>query len=411
MAVIPNVDRETFDIVESEKPELGFKFRDVLYIVVASILLLVLVAPDNVIRTSPIPLLVCIPYSEICMHVKIIIAALLLLLYLMRSVVRLYEYERAVVFRFGKFKKVAGPGWVLIFPLFERYKKVDLRLQVFNIPPQEVVTRDKVRFLVSAEVFMYVTDPKKAVINVEDYKKAVLTYIESSLTHDCGSSTSDYIITHMDDLTRSIEERIEHIANTPGKEWGIKVVKVKLTFVRFPDKVQDAMHEKVAAEQLKLAAHERAEAMKIEIDAIREAGSKLTDPALTYMYLETLDKIARGRATKIVLPVEITKVAETISKRTGQLIGPEGLPVEMINKYKEMLENYERRLKEIESKVKGAKVYESPELPPIEEEKEEKKEEEKVEKPSKIKVEENEKEIEKRLEKKIRDIKKKLGIT
>ena len=121
--------------------------------------------------------------------------------------------------------------------------------------------------------------------------------------------------------------------------------------VRFPDRVQDAMHEKVASEQLKLAAHEKAEATKIEIDAVREAGSKLTSPAITYMYLEALDKVARGRATKIVLPLEVSKIAETITKSTGDTITPTGLPLEMINKYKEAIDKYDERLKNIETKM------------------------------------------------------------
>ncbi len=346
MAFIPYKEGSTLDITAEEKKELGLKWRDVLYVIVALFLIFLLI--------SPIPKnFETVGIGGIRVGTRHLIFLLLVLLYLQRTIVRFNEYERGVVLRMGKFDRIAGPGWAIIFPLLEKYYKVDLRLQVFTIPPQEVVTRDKVRFLVSPEVFMYVTDPKAAVLNVEDYKKAALSYINSSLTHDCGNSTSDYIITHMDDLTHSLEGRIEHIANEPGKEWGIKIAKIKLTLVRFPDRVQDAMHEKVAAEQLKLAAHEKAEAIKIEIDAIREAGGKLTDPAITYMYLEALDKVARGRATKIVLPLEITKIAETISKSTGKTIAPAGLPLEMINEYKNIIKKYDERIKSIEDRLKG----------------------------------------------------------
>jgi len=344
MAIIPKTEGTAYDITAEEKHELGMKWQDVLYVVIGLVLLFLLISPLPADFES-------IGLGAIRVNTKTIIIALMILLYIQRTIVRFNEYERGVVLRLGRFDRIAGPGWSLVFPLLEKYFKVDLRLQVYNIPPQEVVTRDKVRFLLSPEIFMYVTDPKAAMINVGDYKQATLGYVNSSLTHDCGNSTSDYIITHMDDLTHSLEDRINHISNEPGKEWGIKIVKIKLTLVRFPDSVQDAMHEKVASEQLKLAAHEKAEATKIEIDAIREAGSKLTSPAITYMYLEALDKVARGRATKIVLPLEVSKIAETISKSTGDTVTPAGLPLEMLNKYKDAIDKYDERLGKIEGKL------------------------------------------------------------
>ena len=267
-----------------------------------------------------------------------------------KSIVNFMEYERGVVFKWGKFNRIAGPGWEVIFPLMERYIKADLRLEVISLPPHEVVTKDKVRFLVSPEIFMYVSNPKDAILNVQNYKKAVIQYVTSALTHTLGDSTSDYIVAHMNEISDTLGHAIEHITNTPGKEWGVVVPRVKLAYIRFPDEVQSAMHKKVASEQLKLAAHEKAEAIKTEIDAIREAGGKLTDPALTYMYLESLDKVARGKATKIVLPLEISRMAESITRRTnGAMNGGRDMnvPPEMVQRYSEMVDNYDKRLKDI----------------------------------------------------------------
>lgn len=346
MALIPVQDRGSspFRLKEGRK-RVGFRWLDVFYILAMGFLFVILIFPPSETFTV----------ENIEINTRLFVLLLIVILYFQRTIVKFDEYERGVVFRTGKFKGIAGPGWTLIFPILEKYVKVDLRLHVYTIEPQEVVTRDKVRFLVSAEVFMYVHDPKSAVINVRDYETAVLSYINSALTHMAGNSNSDYIISHMDEVAHHLEDSVHKIIAHPGKEWGVTVPKIKLTFVRFPDSVQDAMHEKVAAEQLKLAAHEKAEAIKVEIDAIREAGSKLTDPALTYMYLEALDKVARGRATKIVLPLEVSKLAESITKRTGaspeQLFSPE-----MINYYKNVMENYEKRIKSIESKLEKAEV-------------------------------------------------------
>jgi len=384
MAIIPKTEGTAYDITAEEKHELGIKWQDVLYVVIGLVLLFLLISPLPADFES-------IGLGAIRVNTKTIIVALMIILYIQRTIVRFNEYERGVVLRLGRFDRIAGPGWSLVFPLLEKYFKVDLRLQMYNIPPQEVVTRDKVRFLLSPEIFMYVTDPKAAMLNVGDYKSATLGYVNSSLTHDCGNSTSDYIITHMDDLTHSLEERINHVSNEPGKEWGIKIVKIKLTLVRFPDSVQDAMHEKVASEQLKLAAHEKAEATKIEIDAIREAGSKLTSPAITYMYLEALDKVARGRATKIVLPLEVSKIAETISKSTGDTVTPAGLPLEMLNKYKDAIDKYDERLGRIESKLVREKS-------------------ERVIAESERIIEDKTVDEKKDYEKKVRDIKRRLGL-
>ncbi|MBN2014622.1 MAG: hypothetical protein JW778_05535 [Candidatus Altiarchaeota archaeon] len=347
MALIPVEETgvEKSILEEAERP-IGFRWVDLGYIIIFGILIILFISPPQDYKT------ITIENYEISTRLLILLA--MVILYIQRAVVKLDEYQRAVVRRLGKYKGVYGPGWALVFPLLENADTVDLRLRVYAIEPQEVVTRDKVRFLVSPEVFMYVSNPKDAILNVQNFRRAVLKYVNSALTHTCGNSPSDYIVSHMDEITHKLEESIHHISTLPGKEWGITVPKIEITFIRFPEKVQDAMHEKVAAEQLKLAAHEKAEATKIEINAIREAGSKLTDPAITYMYLEALDKVARGRATKIVLPLEVSKIAETITRRTGKQIGEIpaiNIPPELIEKYTESIDNYEKRIKSIENRL------------------------------------------------------------
>ncbi|MEA3255380.1 MAG: SPFH domain-containing protein [Candidatus Altiarchaeota archaeon] len=319
------------------------RWRGVIFVllVIAFILTILFVDKDLTIGTA------------VEINLKYSILVVLTILTGRLSILRLTEYDRAVVFRMGKFHRVAGPGWEFIPPLVEGFRRVDLRLKVYNIDPQEIVTKDKIRFLVAPEVFMYVSNPKDAILNVDDYEKTVLAYVNSALTHTGGDSTSDYIVAHMDNISHMLVHSIEHISTSPGKEWGVVVPKIKLGFIRFPDEVQFAMHKRAAAEQLKLAAHEKADATKIELDAIREAGSKLTDPAITYLYLEALDKMASGKATKIVLPLELSRIAESITKRTGALSSaPEiDIPPDLIQKYTDTLSKYDDRLKGIEDKL------------------------------------------------------------
>lgn len=361
MAIIP-INEETQEDIEIRRQhekmvevQGGFKFdiQTIALTVVVLLLAFFLFAWDPS-KAVELPYNIKILPNTIIMLLTIALIALMI----NKTIINFMEYERGVVFRWGKFNRIAGPGWEVIFPLFERYVKVDMRLEVISPGVHEVVTKDKVKFLVAPEIFLYVSNPKDAVLNVQNYKKAVIQYVNSALTHTCGDVTSDYIVAHMNEISDMLGHAVAHMAETPGKEWGVVVPRVKLAFIKFPDEVQAAMHKKVASEQLKLAAHEKAEAIKVEIDAIREAGGKLTDPALTYMYLESLEKIARGKATKIVLPMEVTKIAETMTKKTASATGlGEGvqIPPDLVAKYAEIINNYEKRLSEIENKLREEK--------------------------------------------------------
>ena len=148
----------------------------------------------------------------------------LIILIINKSIVNFMEYERGVIFKWGKFNRIAGPGWEVVFPMMERYVKVDMRLEVISMGIQEVETKDKVRFLVAPEIFMFVANPKDAILNVQNYKKAVINYVNSALTHNLGDSTSDYIVAHMNEISDVLTHSIQHMAETPGKEWGVAEV-------------------------------------------------------------------------------------------------------------------------------------------------------------------------------------------
>jgi len=260
---------------------------------------------------------------------------------------RLTDTERGAFYRFGKFKKMVGPGWfLLLFPFkIDTVKIVDIRMEQVIVEPQLVVTKDKIWLHIAPTIFMYVLDSEKAIRNVYDYRKAVIDYVIAALTSICGAQTSDYIVTHMDKISRDLEEGAAKLASVPGREWGVEVPRVEIKSIEFPEKVQDAMHDRVAAEQKKLAAYEQAEAQKVVIDAVREAGAKLTDPAITYLYLETLDKMARGKATKIVFPMEFARIAETITGQAG------GLTNEQSDQMQVALDTYEKKIKVLEGKI------------------------------------------------------------
>ncbi len=228
-------------------------------------------------------------------------------------VVQLKEYERGVVFRMGKYERLIGPGWHFLIPFIETCTTVDLRIQTIDIKPQDVVTKDNIELKIDAIIYMKVVDPKKAILNVKDYKDTAVSYIQAHLRDVIGKMTLSEVLSNIDEINKRLSKGIKEA----DEEWGIQVQQVEIQSVKLPDVVIKAMHEKKAAEQQKLATKERAEASKMEIEAIRDAAAGLSDPALQYMYLQALQKIAEGRSNKIIFPLELSKLAEMFSHRLG----------------------------------------------------------------------------------------------
>jgi len=223
----------------------------------------------------------------------------------------LQEYERAVVFRFGRFQQVAGPGWLVLVPFVDSMVKVDLRVQTLEISPQEVVTKDNIKLTVDAIVYLHVSDPRNAIINVEDYKDATISFIQANLRDVLGKMILEQVISNIDQINTNLNR---NLAKTAGA-WGIEIDKVEIQTVELPPDVMSAMHKRRAATEEKMAQLQKAEGQKLTITALEEAGSKLTNPTLHYLYLQSLQKIAEGKSTKLIFPLELSKLADNLSTR------------------------------------------------------------------------------------------------
>ncbi len=246
----------------------------------------------------------------------IILIVLIFLGLRMRSnsfILILKEYERAVVFRYGKFVGVKGPGIVFIIPFIDTFKLVDLRTKTVDIPAQEVVTKSNIKLKIDAILYIRVVDPKKAVLEVEDYQKAAVSNIQASLRSVIGKMELQEVISNIDKINELLRKETELVA----KEWGIVIENVEIQSVQLPTGVQEAIHKRKQAEQEKLAQKERAEGRKIMLEAIEQAASQFTDPTLKYLYLQALEKMAEGKSAKIIFPVELMKLAEGVTKRLG----------------------------------------------------------------------------------------------
>ncbi len=153
-----------------------------------------------------------------------LVPLLLIVLMLVYSVRILREYERAVVFLLGRFWKVKGPGLVLIIPFIQQMVRIDLRTRVFEVPPQDVISRDNVSVKVSAVVYYRVIDPEKAVIQVENYDMATSQLAQTTLRSVVGQHELDQMLAEREKLNAEVRR----ILDLQTDAWGIKVSNVEL---------------------------------------------------------------------------------------------------------------------------------------------------------------------------------------
>jgi regulator of protease activity HflC (stomatin/prohibitin superfamily) len=163
-------------------------------------------------------------------------------------------------------------------------------------------------------VYLKVVDPVKAELEVEeDYRKAIEEYVKGRIRNVVGGLELTELYAKIADINKDIKEQVSKI--TTG--WGVEVIDTELVNVVPPDEVVDAMQAQEIAERYKEAAKEEAQATKIRIDALQDAAGKLTEPTLNYLYLKSLKDIADGQASKIIFPLEFSKLAEGVGKGFG----------------------------------------------------------------------------------------------
>ncbi|MBR9681459.1 MAG: hypothetical protein GOV00_01530 [Candidatus Altiarchaeota archaeon] len=246
--------------------------------------------------------LIFVPAARQYLTVILTVLALLISLQILRAIgiiTEVREYERLAVFRMGHFHRIAGPGWVILFPFFERAVKVDFRVQQMDIQPQEVITADEIRVTVDTIVYYKIKEPEKAILAVKDFEETLRGYIYAAL-RDIGSNlTLNELYSEIEKVNDIVKVKIEPMV----RDWGITIIDVEVQNLRIPEPIQQAMHLRRQSKEEWAAAQYQARAQRTMIEAIAEAASKLDENALSYLYIkEALPKIADGKSTKIVLP-------------------------------------------------------------------------------------------------------------
>lgn len=223
---------------------------------------------------------------------------------LLRMAVRIFpEYERGVLFRLGRLVTVKGPGLVLIIPFIDKITRISLRIVVDNVPPQEVVTRDNVTCKVNAVLYYRVTEPDKAIVNVENFQEATSQFAQTSMRSVVGQADLDEILSERDKLNK----RIQEIVDTATDPWGIKVTAVEIRDVTIPVEMQRAIARQAEAERDRRAVVIQADGEKQAAVKIAEATEILTrvDGAMTLRMLRTVSEAANQESNTILFPLPI----------------------------------------------------------------------------------------------------------
>jgi regulator of protease activity HflC (stomatin/prohibitin superfamily) len=219
------------------------------------------------------------------------------------SVRVLREYERAVVFRVGRLIGQKGPGIVLLIPIIDRMVRVDLRTVTFEVPPQDVITRDNVPAKVNAVAYFRVVDPVKSVVEVEKIRAATSQIAQTTLRSVLGRADLDMLLAEREQLNESLQQIIDDQTDP----WGVKVVTVEIKDVGIPQGMQRAMARQAEAERERRAKIINAEGEFQASERLFDAAEVMSGnpAALQLRYLQTLLEIGTNQNSTIVLPVPI----------------------------------------------------------------------------------------------------------
>ena len=233
----------------------------------------------------------------------------------------LREYERAVVFRLGRYTGVRGPGLVILIPGLERMVRVSTRIVTLDIPPQDVITKDNVSIQINAVVYFRVMAPEKAIIEIENFLYATSQLAQTTLRSVAGQAELDELLSDRD----KINDQLQSLLDDATDAWGIKVAQVELKHIDLPSSMQRAMARQAEAERERRA-------KVIAADGELQASLKLTEAAhkmaeepvsVQLRFLQTLTEVAAEKNSTMVLPIpiELLRAFESYTQKSGYVPG------------------------------------------------------------------------------------------
>ncbi len=237
---------------------------------------------------------------------------------LLTSIRQINEYERGILFRFGKFKKILNPGWNLVLPIIEYAKKVDIRTKVTDVPEQDAITKDNVSIRINAVIYYKIFDASKAVIAVENFHYAVSQLAQTTMRNAVGSVSLDELLSERDKISGEICKIIDE-ATDP---WGIEVENVELKDIKLPQEMERVIARNAEAEREKKAVITKSTGEVEAAKNLKEAAQIMASSpgALHLRTLSTLNDISSDQSNTIVfaIPLEVLRAFE--SNKTEELV-------------------------------------------------------------------------------------------
>jgi len=241
-------------------------------------------------------------------------AMVLVLILLALSIKILREYERAVVFFLGRFQRVFGPGLIVIIPGVQQMVRVDLRIVVLDVPPQDIITRDNVSVKVNAVVYFRVVDPRNAIIQVANFLEATSQLAQTTLRSVLGKHELDALLAERERLNVDIQT----VLDSQTDAWGIKVSNVEIKHVDLNESMVRAIARQAEAERERRAKVIHAEGELQASEKLLQAANMLSQrtEAMQLRYLQTLTQIAGDKASTIVFPLPMDLLSPLLGKKS-----------------------------------------------------------------------------------------------
>lgn len=250
----------------------------------------------------------------------VIAILIILLIIILKSIVQVNEYERGIKFSFGKFNKTMNPGWNFVIPIFQSYKKVDIRTKAVDVPEQDAITRDNVSVRINAVIYYKIFDASKAILEVENFYYAVSQLAQTTMRNVVGSVSLDELLAEREKLSESICKIIDE-ATDP---WGIKVENVELKDVSLPEEMKRVIARAAEAERERAAVITKAQGEVEAAKNLAEAANTMasTPGALHLRTLSTISDISSDQSNTILmcLPMEILDAFKAVAKNPDEVV-------------------------------------------------------------------------------------------
>jgi len=234
------------------------------------------------------------------------------------SIKQINQYEKGVKFMLGKYTGIMEPGWRLVWPIFQSYKKIDMRVKAVDVPNQEAITKDNISVGVNAVIYYKVQDADKSVLEVENFYYAISQLAQTTMRNAVGQVDLDDLLSQRD----RVSENIRKIIDDASDPWGIKVSNVELKDIALPEEMKRVIGKQAEAEREKRAMIIKAEGEVVAADNMAKAAKTLSGStgALHLRTLQSINDISSDQSNTIVfaVPLEVLRAFESFGKKEEQ---------------------------------------------------------------------------------------------